>query len=302
MGHSTASHLKINNKRITGLLFENFLYFVIFILFCFYFLQNKQLEYNFLQTNTFYFLSLICLITYFVYHKPKFYIDFKSKDAIKIYKRSYGIVVAGIILSLLTLYPRVFIQYLPEEQQFDFLFNYRIGLLGLIAHQLIASFFFRNIIKSNWSKTINLILITVFLTLFASISFVLFYIFLNQFETLNLKSISFNHYIVIQIFLISAISFIHVLVVRSKKSVSFYKNHLTFYFAFYVFSFLLFKFFQLNIIYLSIIHIIAMLSYLYLSCNFLVRIIPSKKILYLKKIFDLISLIILFLAIFNLFL
>ena len=134
------------------------------------------------------------------------------------------------------------------------------------------------------------------------ILFVTFYIFLNKFEILSLKNISYNYYIIVQIFLVSAISFINLILVRSTKILSNYNKNLLLYLAFYIFSFILFKYTQLDIIYLSAFHIASMLSYLYLSCNFLTKIIPSKKILYLKKILNLVSLMIIIFIIFNLFL
>ena len=280
--HSTTTLFKINKKKILGLAGESFLYLLILIFLIFYSYNKVHFQYNFLQKNFFYFLSLIYIVCHFVFYGQKILHKLHIKETLNIYKRSYGLLISGIIISLISLYPRIFIKYFPEDQQFDFIYTYRIAFLGFIIHQLFSTFFFRDIFKSRWLKIIKLIFLTVMLTFVASLFFVLLYIYLSKFEKFNLISIRFNLLIVIQIFLLSFVNYIQIILLRSRKSIKFYKTILIQYLSIFFISLVLFKYLDLDIIYLSYAHIILMIYYILTSYKFLIGDILPKK-LFLKN-------------------
>jgi hypothetical protein len=280
--HSTSTLLKINKKRIFGLGSECLIYSFILVLFIFFYFNKVKFEYEFLQKNFFYFLSLIYLIIHFFYYGQKIILKISFNAVIRLYKRSYGLFISGIIISFISLYPRVFIKYFPEDQQFDFIYVYRIAFFGFIVHQLFSTFFYRNIFKSRWLKIIKLIGLVVSLTFIASLFFVLFYIYLSKFDNLNLTVIEFNFFIIVQIFLVSLVNYIQIILLRSSKTIYFYKRIFFTYLSIFIISLLLFKYLSLDIIYLSFAHILIMMSYIVISYKFLVNNILSKNI-FLKK-------------------
>ena len=280
--HSTSTLLKINKKRIFGLGSECLIYSFILVLFIFFYFNKVKFEYEFLQKNFFYFLSLIYLIIHFFYYGQKIILKISFNAVIRLYKRSYGLFISGIIISFISLYPRVFIKYFPEDQQFDFIYVYRIAFFGFIVHQLFSTFFYRNIFKSRWLKIIKLIGLVVSLTFIASLFFVLFYIYLSKFDNLNLTLIEFNFFIIVQIFLVSLVNYIQIILLRSSKTIYFYKRIFFTYLSIFIISLLLFKYLSLDIIYLSFAHILIMISYIIISYKFLVNNILSKNI-FLKK-------------------
>lgn len=276
--HSTTTLLKINKKRIFGLGSECLIYSFILVLFIFFYFNKVKFEYEFLQKNFFYFLSLIYLIIHFFYYGQKIILKISFNEVIRLYKRSYGLFISGIIISFISLYPRVFIKYFPEDQQFDFIYSYRVAFLGFIIHQLFSTFFFRNIYKSRWLKVIKIISITVLLTFLASGFCMLLYVYLAKYEMYNLAFIEFNFYIVFQIFLLSLVNNIQIILLRSKKTILFYNKNIFIFLIIGISSLVLFNYIALDIIYLSLLHIVIMILYVVISYRFLKNEILPKKI------------------------
>ena len=276
--HSTTTLLKINKKRIFGLGSECLIYSFILVLFIFFYFNKVKFEYEFLQKNFFYFLSLIYLIIHFFYYGQKIILKISFNEVIRLYKRSYGLFISGIIISFISLYPRVFIKYFPEDQQFDFIYSYRVAFLGFIIHQLFSTFFFRNIYKSRWFKVIKIISITVLLTFLASGFCMLLYVYLAKYEMYNLAFIEFNFYIVFQIFLLSLVNNIQIILLRSKKTILFYNKNIFIFLIIGISSLVLFNYIALDIIYLSLLHIVIMILYVVISYRFLKNEILPKKI------------------------
>ena len=280
--HSLSSYLKINTKRIYGLFSECFFYLIISLFFLFLSINDLFDNNQILLKNFLYILSILFIASHFIIYGQKIFIHCTKKNFQQIYKRSYGLLISGIILSFLSLYPRLFIKFFPEYQQFDFLFTYRIIFLGMIIHQIFSTFFFRNIFKSNWIYIIKLIILIVTLTLIASLSIMIFYIYLNNNFFFNLNKIDFNYLMIIQIFLLSLINYINIIMLRSKKSIFFYNKIIFIIFLISIVSFLIFKFNNLDIFYLSICHIFVMIFYLFYSTGYLIKFILPKNIKIIK--------------------
>jgi len=276
--NSLRDYLKINSKKIYGLLSECFFYFLILLFFTFMILNNLVNDYKNFLNYFFYISSFLYIATHFIFYGQKIFINFSRNDLKRVYSRSYGLLISGIILTFLSLYPRLFIKFFPEHQQFEFLFTYRIIFLGMIVHQIFSTFFFRNIFKSNWIIVLKLTIIIVTLTLFGSIMIVSIYILIDHYFFSNLENISFNFLMITQIFLLSFINYVNIFMLRSKKSIYFFNKFMLIVFLFSVVTFLIFKFNNLDIAYLSIFHIIVMILYLFFSCKYLIKFILPKKI------------------------
>ena len=106
----------------------------------------------------------------------------------------------------------------------------------------------------------------------------LLYVYLAKYEMYNLAFIEFNFYIVFQIFLLSLVNNIQIILLRSKKTILFYNKNIFIFLIIGISSLVLFNYIALDIIYLSLLHIVIMILYVVISYRFLKNEILPKKI------------------------
>lgn len=267
--NSIINDLRLLRLKIISNLIEPLIYIVFIISLVFYF-YNPLLEFQNLSSLLFIMTSFILLFINIYNYGLNFNIKYKTKKVLELYLKSYNILFFSLILILINIYPRVFINFLDPNEAFDFLLGFRVSFLAFFIHQLFTNFFHYELFKENLKKFKIIFIISTFLTFIFSLIIVYLYFYIIEIQLFNLKYFNFNKLIFFQILFLSIVSYFNILILRLKKLAKQKKIFFNLIIFFYILTFLTFKFYSNSVNILIYIHLIMIFSYIF--------------IVYLKKI------------------
>jgi hypothetical protein len=243
ISQSIVNDLKLEKLKIKVNFFEPIIYYILVISLIIDFFTNS-IEFKYICSILFLITASALLIINIKKYGLNFFIQIKFSKLIKIYSISLNYFFFGIVLILLSIYPRLFVNFLDENEKFNYLFSFRIAFLSFFIHQIFTNYFHYDFFKGDINKFNIISKLAIFLTFLSSIFFVYTYNFFVKIEFLNFKYIYFNNLIFLQIIFLSAASYYNILILRSKNLHNLKNLFLYLIIISYFFSYILLNFYK----------------------------------------------------------
>jgi hypothetical protein len=190
-----------------------------------------------------------------------FFNNFKNKKVLNIYFKSYNFLFFGIMLILLNIFPRIFINFINPNEIFDYLLGFRICFFSFFIHQIFSNFFHYELFKDIIKRFFLISFLSIFSTFIFSLVFIVLYFYIIEIELINLKNFIFNKLIIIQILFLSILGYSNIFILRSKHLINCKKIFFYLIIFFYILTYLLLKFYSNNLNVLIILHLNMILCY-----------------------------------------